>query len=577
MRPEHEVDLLVIGGGVAGLCAALVAAIEGQRVMVCEKCTLLGGTAATSAGTVWIPGSHQAQRAGLADPLERAQRYLQAEVPTEDGAELRAAFLASGPQVLDYLEQHSHLRFAPARRHPDYHDRHAGAAIGGRALVALPFDGRLLGADFARLRPPLPHTMALGGMSIGKDDLAPLLKPFASWAALRHVLGLLGRHARDRLQHPRGTRLVMGNALIGRLLLSLHERAVPVHTGVAVRQLHQAQGAVTGATLTHEGQAWRVHARRGVVLACGGFGHARDWRERLLPEAAMPHSLMAEGNTGDGLRLAQSVGAAVDEAGHHTPAFWVPVSLRRRPGEVPQRFAHFALDRAKPGLIAVDARGQRFANEGDSYHDFVLAMLHSPRAVPAHLICDAVFLRRYGLGLVRPGAWRVGPFVRDGYLQRAPTLAVLAAQLGIDPEGLQATVARANAFAQTGVDEDFGKGGSELNRFNGDPAHGPNPCLGPIATPPFYAVTVWPGDAGMSVGLRTDADARVLDERGEAIEGLYACGADMSSVMRGRYPGPGVTLGPALVFAWRAAMHAAHAQGRGGPIDGRVEEYPDTV
>jgi len=556
MRTEETVDLLVIGGGVAGLTAALVAAIEGLSVLVCEKTEQLGGTAATSAGTVWIPGSSQSERAGLADPVVRAHHYLAAEIDTDSGADLRDTFLATGPRVLDYLAQHSCVSFVPAARHPDYHDQHAGAAIGGRALVARAFDGRELGPDFARVRPPMSHMMVLGGMSVSKDDIAPLLKPLASRAALRHVVTLLSRHARDRLRHPRGTRLVMGNALIARLLLSLRQRGVDPLMGVAVQQLHEDGGRVSGATLSQGGRTWRVQARCGVVLACGGFGHAPEWRQRLLP--AQTHSLMFEGNTGDGLRLAQSVGAAIDETGHRTPAFWVPVSVLRQADGTEQRFPHFALDRAKPGLIAVDASGRRFVNEGDSYHDFVLAMLNaSPQpAVPAHLICDAHFLHRYGLGLVRPGAWRLRPYLRAGYLKRAPTLAALAGQLGVDPEGLRVTVSRHNGFAHTGVDLDYGKGTSELNRFNGDPTHTPNPCIGPIAAAPFYAVTVWPGDAGTSVGLRTDVDARVLGRDGQAIEGLYAAGADMASIMRGRYPGPGVTLGPAMVFAWRAVMHA---------------------
>ncbi|MGQ3194090.1 MAG: FAD-dependent oxidoreductase [Hydrogenophaga sp.] len=558
MRTEETVDLLVIGGGVAGLTAALVAAIEGLSVLVCEKTEQLGGTAATSAGTVWIPGSSQSERAGLADPVVRAHHYLAAEIDTDSGADLRDTFLATGPRVLDYLAQHSCVSFVPAARHPDYHDQHAGAAIGGRALVARAFDGRELGPDFARVRPPMSHMMVLGGMSVSKDDIAPLLKPLASRAALRHVVTLLSRHARDRLRHPRGTRLVMGNALIARLLLSLRQRGVDPLMGVAVQQLHEDGGRVSGATLSQGGRTWRVQARCGVVLACGGFGHAPEWRQRLLPAPAQTQSLLFEGNTGDGLRLAQSVGAAIDETGHRTPAFWVPVSVLRQANGQEQRFPHFALDRAKPGLIAVDASGRRFVNEGDSYHDFVLAMLNaSPEpAVPAHLICDAHFLHRYGLGLVRPGAWRLRPYLRAGYLKRAPTLAALAGQLGVDPEGLRVTVSRHNGFAHTGVDLDYGKGTSELNRFNGDPTHTPNPCIGPIATAPFYAVTVWPGDAGTSVGLRTDVDARVLGRDGQAIEGLYAAGADMASIMRGRYPGPGVTLGPAMVFAWRAVMHA---------------------
>ncbi len=396
-------------------------------------------------------------------------------------------------------------------------------------------------------------------MSVAKDDLGPLLRPFASLASLRHMLALLGRYARDRLRYPRGTRLVMGNALIARLLYSLRQRGVSVRTGVAVQQLYQEAGIVAGATLLRAGEVGRVRAKGGVILACGGFAHDPIWRRRLgMPGAA--RSLVFDGNTGDGLRLAQSMGASVDSTGHSAPAFWTPVSVLRDRDGAEQVFPHFALDRAKPGLIAVDSHGRRFVNEGDSYHDFVLAMLRAPHgasAVPAYLICDATFLRRYGLGLVHPGAWRLQPFLRANYLYRAPTLAALAESLDIDAKGLQLTVARYNHFAQTGVDEDFGKGTSELNRFNGDASHVPNPCLGPVASPPFYAVSVWPGDAGTSVGLSTDQDARVLAADGRPIEGLYACGADMASIMRGRYPGPGVTLGPAMVFAWRAVMRIA--------------------
>src|SRR5450830_724182 len=378
----EEVDLLVIGGGVAGLTAALVAAIEGLSVLVCEKTLQVGGTAAASAGTVWIPGSSQSRQAGLPDSVAQARLYLAAEIDTDNGADLREAFLRTGPRVLDYLAQNSSMEFVPAVRHPDYHDRHAGAAIGGRALVAKTFDGRLLGEDFARVRPPLRSMMVLGGMSVAKDDIAPLLKPFASRQSLRHALALLGRHALDRLRYPRGTRLVMGNALIARLLYSLKQKGVAVHTGVVVQQLHQEAATVTGATLSQAGRVFRAQARCGVVLACGGFAHGQVWRQRFMSKPEQVRSLMFEGNTGDGLRLAQSVGAAIDETGHSTPAFWTPVSVLRQRDGTQQLFPHFALDRAKPGLIAVNARGQRFVNEGDSYHDFVLAMFRADRAAP---------------------------------------------------------------------------------------------------------------------------------------------------------------------------------------------------
>jgi succinate dehydrogenase/fumarate reductase flavoprotein subunit len=207
----------------------------------------------------------------------------------------------------------------------------------------------------------------------------------------------------------------------------------------------------------------------------------------------------------------------------------------------------------------VNSAGRRFVNEALSYHDFVLAMFESHKVVPsipAHLICDAAFIRKYGLGDIHPGTRDLKKFEASGYLVSGRTLDELAGKIAVDAAGLRDSVARNNRYAATGVDVDFGKGELELNRFNGDPTHRPNPCLGPIAAAPFYAVAVFPADIAVSTGLATDADARVLDTAGQPIPGLYACGNDMASVMAGSYPGPGTTLGPAMVFAYRAVMHA---------------------
>jgi succinate dehydrogenase/fumarate reductase flavoprotein subunit len=222
-------------------------------------------------------------------------------------------------------------------------------------------------------------------------------------------------------------------------------------------------------------------------------------------------------------------------------------------------FPHLVFDRAKPGVIAVNSAGRRFVNEAVSYHDFVLAMFECNKttsAIPAWLICDSTFLGRYGLGVIYPGHRNPKKFVDNRYLVSAPDLGELADRIGIDAGQLRNTVTRYNGFAETGVDIDFGKGETELNRFNGDANHEPNPCVGSLVKPPFYALAVWPADIAVSTGLATDADARVLASDGKPIPGLYACGNDMASVMAGSYPGPGTTLGPAIVFAYRAAMHA---------------------
>ncbi len=216
------------------------------------------------------------------------------------------------------------------------------------------------------------------------------------------------------------------------------------------------------------------------------------------------------------------------------------------------------LDRAKPGTLVVDSNGRRFVNEAISYHQFALEMLAKGQsAIPAFLIADAVSVRKYGLGMVRPGGWGARAAVADGYLVAADTIEQLALRLNIDPGQLRETVDRMNLYAQTGRDPEFGRGSTVYQNHNGDAsAGGANPNLGPIATAPFYAVRLYPSDIGTSSGLVTDEVARVLDAGNQPIAGLYACGNDMQSVMGGTYPGPGITLGPAIAFAYIAVSGA---------------------
>jgi succinate dehydrogenase/fumarate reductase flavoprotein subunit len=557
MKWDREVDVLVFGAGMGGMSAALIAALEGLDVLLCEKTDQVGGTTATSAGTVWIPGSSQAVRDGVPDSIDEARRFLDAEIGPRALVE-REAFLAAGPAALDYLEARSEVKFRAPPRHPDYHSNQPGRALAGRALAPLPFDGRLLGKDFARLRPPIAPFMVLGGMMVGKDDIPILLKPFASWRAFAAAAKLLLRHAADRLRYPRGTRLVMGNALVARLYHSLKTRSVPIAFDAKLVALVKGKERVDGAVIDIGDKRQTFRARRGVILATGGFAPNDRLRAEYMRGIPVSHSNAFVGANGDGFSAARAVGAAVDDK-HTSPAFWFPSSLHRRAGGETV-YPHILLDRAKPGLIAVNADGRRFVNEADSYHDFVEGMLRanaSSPSVPAWLVCDRGFIRDYGLGLVHPGAGRreIARYIADGYLQRAETLGALAQRIGVGEKNLAATVEQHNRYAATGTDEAFGKGGTEYNQFNGDPANAPNPCLRPLVTPPFFAVAVYPSTMGTCVGLATDGDARVLDGNGVAIEGLYACGNDMASLFRGVYVGPGITLGPALVFAYRAVMH----------------------
>jgi 3-oxosteroid 1-dehydrogenase len=553
---DQEVDVLVCGSGAAGLSAALVAAQEGQQVLLCEKAAQIGGTTATSGGEIWIPGNRQSRASAPIDTRENAETYLDALIDLPASRSKRIAYLRSAPEAIDYLEQHSEVRFRSVSPHPDYHQHLPGSSKGGRPLASLEFDGRRLGRDFALVRPPMRDFMVLGGMMVSRDDIPPLLNPLASTAAFATATRLVLRYLRDRIRYPRGTRLVMGNALVARMLFSLRQKKVEIITGAAVVALERTDGQVVGAVVQVNGKRQRVRTRKGVILATGGFASDPALRSRYLKDLPVEHSLSFEGATGDGLSVATAIGAAVD-TDQITPAYWMPASIMNWPDKRRSIFPHIR-DRARPGLIAVNAGGRRFVNESASYHDFVLAMLAgkgSERAVPAFLICDRRFIKESGIGLIRPVWQRLQPYIDAGYLITAPTIARLAQRIGVDPAALEGTVARYNADAAEGTDREFGKGSTFYNRHYGDPSHKPNPCLRPIGEGPYFAVAVYPAPIGTAVGLRIDDNANVLDMEGKPIIGLYACGNDMASITGGVYPGPGSTIGPGIVFAYRAVMH----------------------
>ena len=560
-RPwDIETDLIVVGAGAAGMTAALVGALEGLEVVLCEKSDMVGGTTSFSAGSVWIPGSSQSRRAARPDTVDAAKTYLRAMLgPHVDDARLDF-YLRMGPLVLDDLEARSSLRFDAPPVHPDYKAL-PGAAIGGRALAAAPFDGRKLGADFDRLRPPRREFMVLGGMMVGKGDIEPLLHPLGSWSNLTHALGLVGRQALDRLRFQRGTRLVMGNALAARLFYDLRRTGVDVRFETSLQQLIVEDDRVTGALFNARARTLSIRARKGVVLATGGVGWNAELRERLLPPAARRFSLAPESNAGDGLAISEAVGGEII-SDLESPALWMPSSVMQQPDGHLSIFPHIILDRAKPGLLAVDGSGRRFVNEADSYHDFVAAMLRASgkvSRVPSFLICDRRFIADYGLGLIHPGTRNLKRFLDAGYLVEADTIEGLARAIGSEQAELRATIERYNRYAETGVDEEYGRGASELNRFNGDSSNKPNPCLRSIGPGPYYALEVWPSDLASSAGLQTDVRGRVLRRDGKALSGLYAIGNDAVSIFRGTYPGPGTMLGPAIVFGWCAAMDTAGA------------------
>jgi succinate dehydrogenase/fumarate reductase flavoprotein subunit len=568
-----EADLVVLGSGVGGLTAALAAALEGLRAVVVEHSDCIGGTSARSSGTVWVPGNHYLAAHGVVGDGEDAARYLASLVGNHGDPAMWHAFLDSAPPMLLDLEQRAGIAFRPYLTAPDYRQDHPGAARGGRALEPLPFDGRSLGADFARLAWPIPELMLLGGMMVTRGEAAQLVRADRSPQAFALGARLIARYLRDRLGHERGTRLVLGNALVARLLKAVLDRGVPVLTGVTTHRLVMAPGRVGGIEATVNGARRTIAARCGVVLAGGGFPASAALRTQYLPRPVAEFTPAAPGCDGSTIELGLAAGAAFGPPGLDN-ALWFPSSTVARKDGTTAVYPHIVLDRAKPGLIAVNGAGRRFVNEAVSYHEFVRAMYlaHADApAIPAWLVCDRDFIRRYGLGLIRPRTPSVAKLVASGYLREGATIAALAEAIGVPPAALQASVERVNGFAQTGQDADFGKGGTIYDRSNGDPDVAPNPCLGPIAKAPFYAVAVLPTPLGTSLGLRADTSARACDAEGRPVPGLYVCGNDMQSAFGGEYPGAGGQLGQAMTFGWIAARHAAAERGQTPRADVRIE------
>lgn len=554
-------DVVVVGAGAAGMSAALCAALDGARVLLVERTDYVGGTSALSGGTTWVPGTHHGPAVNPGDTLQDAEAYLDAAIGTRAPRSLRQALLRTGPEAVAHVERHSEVKFRPYPTHPDYISELPGSTLRGRALEPLPFDGRLLGEHFSLLRPPIPEFTVLGGMMVDRNDIPHLLAMKKSFKSLRYSLRILARHASDRMKYPRGTRLLMGNALCARLLYSLMQRPkVKLAMRAEVAAFEREHDAVTAVTLSQGGQRRRVRVTGGVVLASGGFNRHPALRAQLLgtDPGWCPG---ADGHTGQAHGLVRELGARYGE-GALSPAFWAPVSLRKRPDGTQAVFPHFLMDRAKPGMLTVDAQGRRFLNESTSYHLFGIGM-QAAGAVPAWLVADARALKKYGMGMVRPGGQGLEPYLADGYLTQGATLEELAAKLGIDAAGLQDSVARINRYADSGVDPDFNRGSTDYSRNMGDATLGlRNPNIGPLHEAPFYAVKLYPGDIGAATGFATDEGARVLDARQQPIEGLYAVGNDMHSAFGGVYAAPGITLGPGLVFGYLAGRHAARrAQG----------------
>ncbi|ROO87534.1 3-oxosteroid 1-dehydrogenase [Actinocorallia herbida] len=555
---DHHTDFLVVGSG-GGLAGAVTASAAGLDVLVVEKSAFLGGSLGISGGVLWLPDNPVMKRHGLEDSLENALDHFASVVgdaekigPASSLAR-RRAYVTAGADMVRLLEKEG-VEFALCDGNSDYYAEIPGvegAVVNGRAIEATLYDTGRLGPLGRRLRPAIAAPLVVRTAEAGALTLIRV-----SLRSLGKAVRIGARTAFAALRRKRMTS--NGGALTAQLLDVLLRREVPIWTEASLEELVVEDGRVVGAVVKREERTVRVGTRAGVLIASGGF--ARNAGMRTRHGGGQPadgtYTLANPEDTGGPIGLAVELGAATDLMDE---AWWVPVfhKLDGTLGMVlPERF--------RPGSIIVDGHGERYFNEAESAMEAGRQMYRrqaeTGAGVPSWLILDARHRARYLLGMMPPGITPKS-WIERGLIKRADTIAGLAAKCGIPPETLKDTVERFNAFAADGVDQDFHRGRGAHERSQGDPTHGPNPCLGPVGKAPFYAVEIFPGDVGTSGGLLCDEHSRVLDGESLPIPGLYATGNATASVMGRAYPAGGASIGATCVFAHVAGEHAASVSG----------------
>jgi 3-oxosteroid 1-dehydrogenase len=559
MSPDNVVDVLVIGSGGGGMTAALVADASGLDTLVVEKSPQFGGSTALSGGGIWVPGAPAQRRAGYSLPPDDVVEYVR---QITDGLVSDARiqqYVDAAPQMMEFLENLSPwFEFVWKPGYADYYPELPGGSEQGSTINVPPIDLRKLGEDEQLLLTPL--VLAPRGIWLGPKDLRKFYQVRQSWAGKAVLVKLVWRMMRARVF---GERIAaIGQSLAARMRLAMKDRGVPLWLNSPMTQLLTSpDGTVTGAVVVKDGKSQRIQARRGVVLATGGFDHDLAWRKEHLPEVDQDWSFGNPAATGDGIRAGQQVGADTDLLDE---AWWFPAI------QWPDGRMQFMLnERMMPAQFIVNGDGKRFINEAAPYMDFGHAMIEGQKSgvthIPCWLITDRRSFNRYVVaghlpipkipgapvptGRKMPKAW-----LESGVVKAADSWDELATKIGVPAAQLRGTATRFNELAASGHDDDFNRGDSIYDNYYGDPTL-PNPNLHPLGKPPYYAFRMVLGDLGTSGGLRTDEHARVLRADDTVVRGLYAVGNTSAPVMGRSYAGAGATIGPAMTFGYVAAKH----------------------
>ncbi|HET9731140.1 MAG TPA: FAD-dependent oxidoreductase [Acidimicrobiales bacterium] len=556
---DQSFDVVVVGSGAGGMTAALTARAAGATVVLVEKADRYGGSTALSGGGIWAPNNPTLLRRGLGDDPEDVRRYLRAVVGDRVPAARLDTFAAAAPLALEFLERQSpHMRFFWCRGYSDYHPEYPGGRPDGRSIEALPFDKRQLGAMEPEM---LEGIQGPAGLWITATDFHDLNQVTRTWVGKKALLRAAGRVATNVVRRRRMA--TTGTALIGRLRLALADAGVEVRLSSPVTALVNEGGRVAGVEVGGA-TPMLIEARRGVILATGGFDHDPELRAKYLPAVDHDWSMGAPTNTGDGIRLGEDLGAALDLM---DDAWWMP-AIEQPKG----RLFPLVSERSMPGSIIVNQRGRRFTNESAPYVNFIHDQLRLDGAegghVPAWFLMDQRARQRYTFAGIAPFQPLPKSWFAIGTMYSSSTIEGLADKIGVPADALLETVRRFNAAARAGADDEFHRGESAYDRYYGDPTLA-NPCLNELVKAPYYAAKLVPGDLGTKGGLLTDEHARVLEEDGSVIEGLYAVGNTSASVMGNEYAGAGATIGPSLTFGWVAARHAT-----GQPFDAATAGLP---
>lgn len=545
---KQEYDIVVVGSGAGGMTAALTAAHRGLSVVLIEKAAKFGGSTARSGGGVWVPNNEVLERDGVDDTPEAARDYLHAIIGDVVSKERIDTYLERGPEMLSFVLKNSPLKMQWVPGYSDYYPEAPGGRVGGRSVEPTPFDSTCLGPEVDNLEPdygkaPLNVVItqadyrAINLLRRHPSGLARVMRVGMRWMGAK----LTGKHLLGR-----------GQALSAGLRAGLLDANVPVLLETPMTDFHVEDGRVVGVAVA--GSDSIIRAKLGVVLASGGFEHNAEMRKKYQRQPiGTEWTVGAAANTGDGITAGQKLGAAVDLM---DDAWWGPsIPLTGGPW--------FCIaERTLPGGIMVNTAGKRFLNEAAPYVEAVHMMYGGEYGigegpgenVPTWMIIDQRYRDRYIFAGLTPKKRFPSRWLEAGVVVKADTVTELAEKTGMPVEQLTATVERFNGFARSGVDEDFRRGESGYDKYYGDKTNKPNPSLGVIDKPPYYAVKMVPGDLGTKGGLVTDADARVLREDGSVIDGLYAIGNSSAPVMGHTYAGPGATIGPAMTFGYLAVL-----------------------